>query len=190
MTEMQKKKTLGMAIASLVFGCLVIFPFLGILFGLTALILGIIALVKISNNKDTLQGGGFAIAGIVLGGIGVIIIPIIALLAAIAIPNVLRARIAANEALAESSVRSIVMSIENYALKNNGKYPADESELKGADFSYPADYNNKTIQGYIYSLDLGPNGYKVTAEPAECGSTGKKIFTGETKEEFSEQSCK
>ena len=48
MSEVQKK-TLGIAITSLVFGCLVIIPLLGLLFALAAIILGSIAMSKISR---------------------------------------------------------------------------------------------------------------------------------------------
>lgn len=76
MSEGQQKKTLGMAIASLVFGCFLLIPLLGLVFSIPAIILGIIALVKIGHNKETLKGSGLAIAGIILGAIGIIIIPI------------------------------------------------------------------------------------------------------------------
>jgi type II secretory pathway pseudopilin PulG len=102
-----QKKTLGIAIASLVFSCLFLIPILGILFSLTAIILGIVALVKISQDKENLQGQGLAIAGIVLGGIGIVIIPIIAILAAIAVPNFMRARISAQESAAAAAMHTI-----------------------------------------------------------------------------------
>ena len=48
-----------------------------------------------------------AIAGLVLGYLGVLAIPFVLIIAAIAIPNLLRARIAANESAAVSSIRTI-----------------------------------------------------------------------------------
>ena len=72
MTKAQKKKTLGLAITSLVFGCLFFIPFLGFLFSLAAIVLGIVALVSMSKSKKTIKGQGLAITGIVLGSIGVI----------------------------------------------------------------------------------------------------------------------
>ena len=82
MTE-QQRKTLGLAIASLVVGCFFWIPLLGLLFGLAALIMGIIALVQINKNKIQLKGEGMAIAGIVMGALSVLMIPFVALLAAI-----------------------------------------------------------------------------------------------------------
>ncbi len=191
MTEIQKKKTLGLAIASLVFGCLFIFPLLGIVFSLTAVILGIVALTKISKNKETLKGEGLAISGIVLGGIGIVIIPIIAILAAIAIPNLLKARLNANDALAGANVKTISVALESYANANNGQYPSDEYALTNANPPYlPNAFGNKTIGGHTYSLNLSTDGYEVSATPEQCATTGIKIFTARTKEEFSSRDCK
>jgi len=60
MTEVAKK-TLGLAVFSLVLGCLFIIPLLGMIFGIAAITLGVIALSKISKDKETLKGNGFAI---------------------------------------------------------------------------------------------------------------------------------
>ena len=181
------KKTLGMAIASLVLGCLFIIPLLGMLFSLVALILGIVALVKISNNKETLQGKGLAISGIVLGAVGILLIPIIGLLAAIAIPNLLRARLAANEAYANETVKTISTASEVY-FANNGKYPASEDDLKRMD--YILEYYDKTIKnGYVYLVKLSSDGYEVVAQPQKCGVTGKRVFIAKNEGVFSEEDC-
>lgn len=92
MNQEGEKKTLGLAIASLVMGCLVLIPILGLLFSLLAIIFGGIALVKISNNAALYKGKGLAVSGIILGGVGFVIIPIIAILLAITIPSFLRAK--------------------------------------------------------------------------------------------------
>ena len=120
MTQEQKQKTLGMAITSLVLGCLFLLPILGALFSVAALTLGIISLVKISKNKETLKGQGLAIAGIVLGALGVVLIPIIALLVAIAVPNFMRARHLSQEVQAASNLRAIVVAQETYYLDHMG----------------------------------------------------------------------
>ena len=68
---MIKKKTPGLAIASLVMG---IFSLYG-LGSILAIIFGIISLNKIKKDKN-LKGEGFAIAGIVLGIVGIIVLTI------------------------------------------------------------------------------------------------------------------
>src|SRR5256885_16926191 len=89
-------ETSGKAIASLVCG-LFLFAFpLSIL----AIILGHLSLSEIRKSAGRLQGHGLAMAGLVLGYLGIAAIPMDLIIAAIAIPNLLRARIAANEASA------------------------------------------------------------------------------------------
>src|SRR5580692_5174367 len=52
-----------------------------------------------------------------------IVVAIIALLAAIAIPNLLRARMTSNDALAKATLRAISTAAESYGTANNGQYP-------------------------------------------------------------------
>ncbi len=190
MTEMQKKQTLGIAIASLICGCLFLIPFLGVLFSLTAIILGIISLSKINKDKEALGGNGLAIAGIVLGSIGVIIaIAMLGLFAAVAVPNLMQARSSANEALAESTLRAISTAAETYAAAN-GEYPYSEYDMVNAQPPYINKYyNNQIISGYDYSLILNGNGYSMVARPKECGVTGKTVFIMETGGNLISEDC-
>ena len=76
---------------------------------LLAIIFGIIALVKIGGSNGALIGKGRAIAGIILGGLWIVlIIPFIAIVAAIVIPNILVSRTGANEASAVASLKTFV----------------------------------------------------------------------------------
>ncbi|MFH1888743.1 MAG: Yip1 family protein [Candidatus Omnitrophota bacterium] len=119
------------------------------------------------------------------------IVGILGLLAAIAIPNLLRARITSNDSAAKASVEMIAAAAEAYAADNNGEYPSAEYDLKYGTHPYlDTIYNNKTIQGYVYSSKLSSGGYKIAATPSECGVTGKNIFTIETKGGISERPCK
>ncbi len=171
------QKTSGLAIASLVLGCFFLIPFIGFIFGMLAVLFGIIALVTISNNRQTSKGGGLAIAGIVLGVIGIIIVPIIALLAAIAIPNLLRARLSANEAQAQATVRTIATAAISYSA-GNGCYPQKDSDLAYANPPYISQsYDGKTVNGYIYSVKFNPDSYSIIASPENCYVTGTKVFT-------------
>src|ERR1700719_782157 len=61
-----------------------------------------------------------------------IVVAIIALLAAIAIPNLLRARMTSNDALAKATLRAMSTAAESYSSANNGNYPANEAALTGA----------------------------------------------------------
>jgi len=110
--------------------------------------------------------------------------------AAIAVPNFLNARLALNENAAEATVKSMAAAAEDYAAQKNGEYPAGESDFKFAPPVYMDKINNnQAILGYVYSLDMGPAGYKISATPDKCGITGNKIFTIETKSQIAEKSC-
>jgi type II secretory pathway pseudopilin PulG len=177
MSQLPGQKTSGLAITSLVLGCFFLIPLIGFVFGILAVLFGIIALVTISNNRQTSKGGGLAITGIILGVIGIIIVPIIALLAAIAIPNLLRAKLSANEAQAQATVRTIATAAISYSA-GNGRYPQKDSDLAYANPPYISQsYDGKTVQGYVYSVKFTPNGYVITASPDSCYVTGVKIFT-------------
>src|SRR5262245_65051056 len=89
----------GLATSSLVLGILGIFT-VGILIigSIVGLILGIRALLKANRDPYVYGGKGIAIGGIVTNSLGILTIVPVAIIAAIAIPNLLMARMAANEA--------------------------------------------------------------------------------------------
>lgn len=129
-------------------------------------------------------------AAIIAIVIAVAILPM-SLLAAIAIPNLLRARLMANQSAAKAKVITISTAIETYASANQGRYPLDEYELLHADPPYLSGrYHNKDVQGYNYTLDLNAEGYVITAMPTSCGVTGNKIFRAKNSEGISEEDCK
>ena len=123
-----------------------------------------------------------AIIGVVVFWVSIFFI---ALLAAIAIPNLLRVRLQANEAQAKSTLKVISTALEAYQV-DSGKYPLNESELPTY-LGKP--YNHQTISGYVFSESLNADSYKVTAEPANCQTTGSKIFSIETGGILSSQDC-
>jgi type IV pilus assembly protein PilA len=100
----QPPQTDGGAVASMILGIASIALCLSFLAGIPAIILGHISLSKIKKSAGRLKGQGMALAGLILGYIS---LPFILIVAAIAIPNLLRARISANEAGAASTVRTI-----------------------------------------------------------------------------------
>jgi len=102
--QYQPPKTDGGAIASMILGIASFVLCLSLFAGIPAIILGHISRSKIKKSMGRLQGDGLALTGLILGYISLLTIPIIA---AIAIPNLLRARISANETSAASTVRMI-----------------------------------------------------------------------------------
>ena len=100
----QPAQTDGGAVASMILGIASFALCLSFITGIPAIILGHISLSKIKKSMGRLKGEGMALAGLILGYIS---LPFILIIAAIAIPNMLRARISANESAAASTVRTI-----------------------------------------------------------------------------------
>jgi type IV pilus assembly protein PilA len=126
-----------------------------------------------------------------------IVVAIILIIAAIAIPNLLRSRMAANEASAVGSLRTINTSAVTYSSTYPATgYPTNMAALGGAVSTCTAASSTGaclldqvlaagTKSGYTFNL-LGvastPSvGYTVTALPVSAGTSGQRSF-------FSDQS--
>lgn len=119
-----------------------------------------------------------------------IVVAIIALLAVIAIPNLLRARLSANDALAKSTVRAISTAAESFASDNDGDYPAVIGDLTNATPPYlNKDYTSAATGGYGYVATLSATSYSVVASPSTCGTTGTKVFTIATGGVLTDAAC-
>ena len=187
-------KTSGKAVASLVLS------FFSLLFlpGILAVVLGHIAYSEIKKSAGRLKGQGLAIAGLILGYGGMALIPFILIIAAIAIPGLLRARLAANEASAVGSLRILNTALVNYAQTYGNGFPADIRALgppeAGAQPSAGAaglidevlvtGLKSGYVFRYTYSApdEHGASAsYTITADPVKPGSTGlRHFFTDET----------
>ena len=98
----------GLATASMVCGfCVFVLAPLFFLFAIVAVILGHVAHSKITASGGTLRGAGQATAGLVMGYLGIAGIPIIGLLAAMAIPAFQKVR----ERTYETTVRNNLVQI-------------------------------------------------------------------------------
>lgn len=96
-----------------------------------------------------------------------IVVGIIALLAAIAIPNLLRSRVTSAEANAQAILKTISTASETYASANQGNYPATIANMTGANPPYlNEDYTNGTRNGYDFNCTMNTSGYTCTANPA------------------------
>lgn len=112
-----------------------------------------------------------------------IVVAIIALLAAIAIPNLLRARHNANEAAAISSMKTLATAMESFrAAQTPPSYPATLVTLSSATPPYidvslsGATASNAARQGYFYTYTSGVNTYSVLGSPATVNVTGTRRF--------------
>ena len=112
-----------------------------------------------------------------------IVVGIVALLAAIAIPSLLRMRLNANESNAQATLKTMSTAAESFAAANHGNYPLNMAALTGATPRYISeDYTlaaNNPRQGYNFALGAGgmdASGYTFQAGPANVGSSGNRFF--------------
>jgi type IV pilus assembly protein PilA len=127
--------------------------------------------------------------GLVGCGCLFVLIVMVGIIAAIAIPSLLRARIAANEAGVIGDTRSIISAEVAYQAASGGKYGSLECLAAPASCirSYAgtpfidASLATKTRQGYRRELNLSYDDehFAYTAEPAEPGKTGTRGFCGD-----------
>lgn len=108
-----------------------------------------------------------------------VVATIIALLAAIALPNLRRAKILANDAFAKTTLGAIAKACENYAIANNSRYPADISALTSANpvYLFRNDCDGAVHNGYIFNCNMGIGGYTIVAAPLQPGLSGTEEFT-------------
>ncbi len=124
-----------------------------------------------------------------------IVVAIILIIAAIAIPSLLRSKLNANEASAVHSLRTLNTACANYASTYNIGYPAALSNLGPAvvPSAAAADLIDSTLgsgikSGYTFTYTAGPAGaggvintYTITADPTSRGNTGQRgFFTDQT----------
>jgi prepilin-type N-terminal cleavage/methylation domain-containing protein len=137
-----------------------------------------------------------------------IVVAIIGIIAAIAIPNLLRARISANEAAASGDTRSVLSAEATYQSSNSGwsaplmnltrdngdaigipNYPTTAPQFLGGDLARPVPYDKNG-----YTRNWTPNGVPIaippTADPASVlgfcydaapssiGLTGVRSYSG------------
>jgi type IV pilus assembly protein PilA len=180
-------QTSGKAIASLICG---IFFFI-LPASIIAVILGHLSLSEIRRSAGRLGGRGMAVAGLVLGYAGLSFIPIL-IIAAIAIPNLLRAKMAANEASAIGSLRSYSYAMGAYAAKcpkigfpqslvNLGPGRGDCERAELLDDSLGS--SSPVKSGYAFHYVAAPQdnlgqttGFVITADPINQGATGLRHF--------------
>src|SRR3989338_11400161 len=113
-----------------------------------------------------------------------IVVAIIALLAAIAIPNVLRGRTTANESATIGNLRALISSLEMFRSVTQ-QYPVNWQTnmytTPEPDFGPPSFNVNMTasnIQGYSYTYAVGAANavYNIVANPVTVNRTGTRAF--------------
>ena len=118
-----------------------------------------------------------------------IVVAVISLLASMAVYNLLRARLTANEAAVMGNQRTLIGALEMYR-GSNGAYPDDWQgqlyETAEPDYGPPAfnlEMDDSELQGYLYTYAGQPggcagdcSGYTLSGIPATLGITGSRAF--------------
>jgi type II secretory pathway pseudopilin PulG len=169
------KKRVGLAVASLVLG-VVGLPTLG-LFGvgaITGIILGTMALMRVNKRPQEYGGRGLAIGGIVVNAVSLLIIPVVGIIAAIAIPNLLASRRAANEGSAISNVRALAQAEAVFSSTHDGT-PGAYDDLKKAGLLAEELQHNES-HGYSFDVNVEGNNFVVLATPVKYPASGVRSF--------------
>jgi type II secretory pathway pseudopilin PulG len=177
----------GMAIASLVSGLL----FFILPAAILAVVLGHLSRAEIRRSTGRKTGSGMALAGLILGYCGVAIIPVVMIVAAIAIPSLLRSKMAANEASAVGSLRMLNTAAVTY-FTTCGSYPHSLTALgRAPDGRASANHADLvdgvltagTKSGYIFRYEAFStsgrrilDAYTISAQPVTPGTTGQRYF--------------
>ena len=119
------KKPNGLALASLILGILSLLACgVGIIFSIPGVICGILGIKRVKNSGGTQTGQGLAVAGLVMSTVSLVMLPVIGLMAAIAIPNFVKARETAQRSACQANLRNINAGKDVWVLENNRK-PGD-----------------------------------------------------------------
>jgi len=175
----------GMAVTALILGILSFFTFGLLLVGaIVGIVLSAKAMGRVTREPWRYGGRSLAIAGLVLNIVSLTTaVPTAGIVAAIAVPNFLAARRAANEASAINSVRTLAYAEATYQkTTGNGKYGTLEelTESKLIDQDLAAGVKN----GYNFAVTINneiPSSFEVTGVPTSYRSSGlRSFYTDET----------
>jgi hypothetical protein len=168
------KKAIGSLVCGLFF---FLFPA-----AVAAIVLGHLSRAEIRKSAAKIRGARMALTGLVLGYTGAMLIPL-SLILAIMIPNLMHARVMANESAARGALKTLSTAIQVYDVTYE-KLPPDLKSLgppapgknlssDAADLidSTLAD-GSKTGYKFTYSPGPGPTNFLIKAEPLLPGNSG------------------
>jgi type IV pilus assembly protein PilA len=161
----------GMAITSLVLGILSIptFGCLGI-GALLGVVLGIVALVRANREPHLYGGKGLAIAGIATSALSFLIVIPLGIIAAIAIPSLLRARVSANEAATIGDIRTVISAEAAYQGASGGYY--GPPECLAAPSSCLPSYSGAAFLDPAFASATTKSGFRRTFHPGTVVTAG------------------
>ncbi|HSE18065.1 MAG TPA: DUF4190 domain-containing protein [Pyrinomonadaceae bacterium] len=179
--DQQEGPKKGLAVAALVLGIIGFFT-VGILGvgAITGIILACIAMSRAKRDPWQYGGRGMAIAALVLNIVCLVSFVPMGMIAAIAIPNLMAARRAANEASAMSSLRTLHAAEATFqATRGEGRF-GTLNEL-AADNLIDLKLSTGTKNGYHFTVEVTTDelnypGFTVVARPLTYRTDGIRSF--------------
>jgi Domain of unknown function (DUF4190) len=187
MVQQAPPQSSNKAIASLVCGVL----FLCAPASIAAIILGHLALVDIKRSANRMTGHGLAIAGLVMGYLGIALTTIYVVFMVFMFRTTLSRDVPANETAAIATMRTYNQALKAYAAKCPQQgYPATllplgpgpgncaHANLTDARLAVPVPVR----RGYMFQYTPGANGseqirvFALVARPVQPNLTGKRFF--------------
>lgn len=169
------------AAVSMVLGVLSIL--LSVFAGIPAVIFGHLSRASIRRSMGKLKGEGMALAGLIMGYVSLFLLPFVAGIVFVAVPNVFRTKIVANESSVLSTLRTIHVAAASYQVEHN-EYPASLQEL-GAESLVPLDSQLaatgvQTGYQFVYKPTSAKKGYVIRADPVFIHTGQRHFFMDET----------
>ncbi len=171
----------GLAVFSLVLGVINLFT-VGLLGvgALLGIVLAVVAMNRAKRNPHVYGGKGLATAGLVTSILSLVIMVPIGVIAAIAIPNLLAARRAANEGATISMLRKIHAAEATYqATVGEGEFGTVEQLVAHGLIAPEAASGARYGYKFNVELSLGLDnvrGFEVTAVPLSYPNSGRRSF--------------
>ncbi|HQL21970.1 MAG TPA: DUF4190 domain-containing protein [Opitutaceae bacterium] len=150
-----KPKRSGLAVASLICGIctLLLFP-LFFLFMIPAIVCGHVAQARIKQAKGALMGGGMALAGLIMGYSGIVMVPVVGLVAAVAFPAFNKVRVSSISKTMDNDARQIAGAAQQYFM---------EYGVESVEFSYDPATGEVSGPLAVYVKQIG-KGYMIVPE--------------------------
>lgn len=164
-------KLSGRAVASLVLGILGLTCILPGIGQILALVFGFMGLNEVSKSQGRLRGQGQAVAGLIMGGVGLIVVPIAVV---IMLPAVAQARYKAMEVSCMNNVKQIGLMCAMYAQDNDNNLPRSLDDLKP--------YIGRSTQVFICpaAKDKTQPSYRFTGVATKFGDPSNVVILTET----------
>jgi len=103
---------------------------------------------------------------------------VIAILVLISAPNMLRARMMANDSSAKATLRTLAEAAKMYKLNTGGQYPTNVALLLNSSNGYiKENYCGTTENGFTFSCSFSSNTFTFRADPVNAGVSGTTTYT-------------